>query len=112
MNSGDKIFISSGNAPSTHILKPPIRDLEDTVENEALCMMLAQKMGLSTAIKSSLVLKTLKNMATEITPTAQALLKDFDKTYDKCEMIKKIIAVIEKRSKYKFRGLQLCSLKI
>jgi serine/threonine-protein kinase HipA len=248
---GDKIFIASGNAPSTHILKPPIRDLENTVENEAFCMMLAQKMGLSTppvtihrgldklyiierydrsrdengniarlhqedfcqalgflpdqkyeseggpslgrcftllqeisispaadrfallqwsifnffignadahaknlaiiftrrgprlapfydlictqvypdlseklamriggenrpywiqqkhwnklgesvAIKSSLVLKTLKNMATEITPTAQALLKDFNKTYDKCEVIKKIIAVIEKRVK-------------
>ena len=42
----DRIFIASGNAPSTHILKPPIRDLEDTVENEAFCMMLAQKMGL------------------------------------------------------------------
>lgn len=248
---GDKIFIASGNAPSTHILKPPIRDLENTVENEAFCMMLAQKMGLSTppvtihrgldklyiiqrydrsrdkngnvarlhqedfcqalgflpdqkyeseggpslgrcftllqeisispaadrfallqwtifnffignadahaknlaiiftrrgprlapfydlictqvypdlseklamkiggenrpgwiqqkhwnklgesvAIKSSLVLKTLKNMATEITPAAQALLKDFNKAYDKCEMIKKIIAVIEKRVK-------------
>lgn len=43
---GNDIFIASGNAPSTHILKPPIRDLEDTVENEAFCMMLAQKMGL------------------------------------------------------------------
>jgi len=42
----DRIFIASGNAPSTHILKPPIRDLEDTVENEAFCMMLAQKMAL------------------------------------------------------------------
>ena len=44
---GDRIFITSGNAPSTHILKPPIRDLENTVENEAFCMMLAQKMGLT-----------------------------------------------------------------
>jgi len=44
---GDRIFIASGNAPSTHILKPPIRDLEDTVENEAFCMTLAQKMALS-----------------------------------------------------------------
>jgi serine/threonine-protein kinase HipA len=43
---GEGIFIASGNAPSTHILKPPIRDLEDTVENEAFCMMLAKKMGL------------------------------------------------------------------
>ena len=43
---GDDIFLASGNAPSTHILKPPIRDLENTVENEAFCMMLAQKTGL------------------------------------------------------------------
>ncbi|MDD4358020.1 MAG: type II toxin-antitoxin system HipA family toxin [Smithellaceae bacterium] len=42
-----RIFIASGNAPSTHILKPPIRDLDGTVENEAFCMMLAHKMGLS-----------------------------------------------------------------
>ena len=43
----DRIFITSGNAPSSHILKPPIRDLEDTVGNETFCMMLAQSMGLS-----------------------------------------------------------------
>ena len=43
---GDRIFIASGNAPSSHILKPPIRDLEDTVENEAFCIMLAQRMKL------------------------------------------------------------------
>ena len=44
----DRIFIASGNAPSSHILKPPIRDLEDTVGNETFCMMLAQSMGLPT----------------------------------------------------------------
>jgi len=44
---GNHIFIASGNAPSSHILKPPIRDLEDTVGNEAFCMMLAQSMRLS-----------------------------------------------------------------
>lgn len=43
----DRVFIASGNAPSSHILKPPIRDLEDTVGNEAFCIMLAQRMGLS-----------------------------------------------------------------
>ena len=42
-----RIFIATGNAPSSHIMKPPIRDLEDTVGNEAFCMMLAHKMGLS-----------------------------------------------------------------
>jgi serine/threonine-protein kinase HipA len=43
----NRISIASGNAPSTHILKPPIRDMEDTAANETFCMMLAQKMGLS-----------------------------------------------------------------
>ena len=42
----DRIFIASGNAPSSHILKPPIRDLEETVDNETFCMMLAQSMRL------------------------------------------------------------------
>ena len=42
----NRIFIASGNAPSSHILKPPIKDLEDTVGNEAFCMMMAQRMGL------------------------------------------------------------------
>lgn len=41
----DRIFIASGNAPSSHILKPPIRDLEDTVGNEAFCMMLRRGWG-------------------------------------------------------------------
>jgi len=42
----NRIFIASGNAPSSHILKPPIKDLEDTVGNEAFCMTIAQRMGL------------------------------------------------------------------
>jgi serine/threonine-protein kinase HipA len=44
----DRVYIASGNAPSSHILKPGIRDLEDTVGNEAFCMMLAQRLGLPT----------------------------------------------------------------
>lgn len=44
--NNDKIYISIGNLPSSHILKTPIRDREGTVENEAFCMMLAQKLGL------------------------------------------------------------------
>ncbi|MFA5182520.1 MAG: type II toxin-antitoxin system HipA family toxin [Syntrophales bacterium] len=42
----DKIFLSSGNFPSTHILKPPIQGLEGTVMNEAFCMILAGRIGL------------------------------------------------------------------
>lgn len=42
-----RIFIPTGNAPSTHILKPPIPGLAGTVENETFCMMLAARMGLN-----------------------------------------------------------------
>jgi serine/threonine-protein kinase HipA len=35
--------------PSTHILKPEIASFPDTVENEALCMRIAQHLGLSVA---------------------------------------------------------------
>jgi serine/threonine-protein kinase HipA len=43
----DRIFLSTGNLPSTHILKPPIPGLEGTVINEAFCMMLAERIGLN-----------------------------------------------------------------
>ena len=42
----DRIFIAMGNSPSTHIVKPPIVRLEETVENEAFCMALARRTGL------------------------------------------------------------------
>ena len=42
----NKIRISMNSAPSSHILKTPIKDLHGTVENETFCMMLAKKMGL------------------------------------------------------------------
>jgi serine/threonine-protein kinase HipA len=42
----DQILISLNGAPSTHILKPPIKGLSETVENETFCMMLADKMGI------------------------------------------------------------------
>ncbi len=35
--------------PSTHILKPEIRDLPNTVENEAFCMRIARHLGLLAA---------------------------------------------------------------
>jgi serine/threonine-protein kinase HipA len=35
--------------PSTHILKPEIRDLRNTVENEAFCMRIAHHLGLVAA---------------------------------------------------------------
>ena len=35
--------------PSTHILKPEVRDFPNTVENEAFCMRVARNLGLRTA---------------------------------------------------------------
>jgi len=43
----NKIRISMNGAPSSHILKTPIKDLHETVENETFCMMLAKRMGLT-----------------------------------------------------------------
>ena len=43
----NKIRISMNSAPSSHILKTPIKDLHGTVENETFCMMLAKRIGLS-----------------------------------------------------------------
>ena len=41
-----KIAVPTGNTPSTHIIKPPIKDLEKTVHNEFFCMKLADAVGL------------------------------------------------------------------
>lgn len=43
---GGKYFLPLNDAPSTHILKPPIDDLPGTVENETFCMRLARLAGL------------------------------------------------------------------
>lgn len=42
----NQIQISLSGAPSSHILKTPIKSLHGTVENETFCMMLARKMGI------------------------------------------------------------------
>ncbi|MBN8848756.1 MULTISPECIES: type II toxin-antitoxin system HipA family toxin [unclassified Sphingomonas] len=46
---GDRLAIPVNGAPSTHILKPDNRRLPDSVQNEALCMVLARRIGLPTA---------------------------------------------------------------
>jgi len=43
----EKIYLPVGSKASSHIIKPAIRDFSSTVENEAFCMGLAKKMGLS-----------------------------------------------------------------
>jgi serine/threonine-protein kinase HipA len=45
----DRIGITRGRPPSTHIIKVPLRSVEDMVANEAYCMALASAAGLVTA---------------------------------------------------------------
>lgn len=47
--SGSKLSLPLGGAPSTHILKPANEVFEGLVFNEAVCMRLAQGVGLPTA---------------------------------------------------------------
>ncbi|MBI5442218.1 MAG: type II toxin-antitoxin system HipA family toxin [Deltaproteobacteria bacterium] len=42
---GDDVLLPEGGAPTSHILKPPIPDLPESVENEAFCMELAHRLG-------------------------------------------------------------------
>lgn len=44
---GQTISLPMGAAPSSHILKPPITQYPDSVYNEAFCMELAARVGLS-----------------------------------------------------------------
>jgi len=43
---GTQISLPMGSAASSHIVKPPIKQYQQTVENETFCMMLAVRMGL------------------------------------------------------------------
>lgn len=45
----EKIYIPLNNAPSTHILKPDFSIYNGVIFNEALCLQLAKKIGLSVA---------------------------------------------------------------
>lgn len=42
----DKIALPDDETPSTHILKPAMPDLKETIENEFICLKSAQKMGI------------------------------------------------------------------
>jgi serine/threonine-protein kinase HipA len=41
-----EIHLIKGGGPTTHILKPPIADIEDSTHNELFCMRLAKRMGI------------------------------------------------------------------
>lgn len=43
---GRRISLPMGGAPSNHILKPPIQNIPDSVENETFCMKLAKQLDL------------------------------------------------------------------
>ncbi len=43
---GQQVSLPMGTAPSSHILKPPIPQYPDTVQNECFCMQLAHRVGL------------------------------------------------------------------
>jgi HipA-like protein len=70
-------LLASGNAPSTHILKPSIQGLKETVENEAFCTMLAAQMGLSV-------------------PKVDHLAAEFSEKYGQAAIVEEISTLIRK----------------
>lgn len=44
--------VPQGRVPSTHILKPPVLDLEDLAYNEHVCLHLARELGMSAALST------------------------------------------------------------
>jgi len=42
----DRFFLPQGTSPSSHIIKPNIKDIDSSVRNEAFCMGLAKNLGL------------------------------------------------------------------
>lgn len=53
---GERIALPSSAQASTHILKPAIHGLEDSVTNEAFCLAVAQAMGLRAVQAQTLLL--------------------------------------------------------
>ena len=45
---GDKVCLVHGTTPTTHILKPAITDIENSVHNEVFCMRLASRVKIET----------------------------------------------------------------
>ena len=44
---GDTVFLPKGASPSSHIIKPDIEAIDQSVRNEMFCMALADRMGLT-----------------------------------------------------------------
>jgi serine/threonine-protein kinase HipA len=47
--AGERWGVPSGRTPTTHILKPPIPDLDGQLENEHFCLTLANELGFKAA---------------------------------------------------------------
>jgi serine/threonine-protein kinase HipA len=75
----EQISLATGNAPSTHILKPSIPDLEESVENEAFCMILAGRMGLP-----------VPPVKIFHTPDAFLLIERYDRIWDKDRQLRRL----------------------
>ncbi len=60
-----KWYEPRGRTPSTHIIKPPMRDLEGQVENEHFCLRLAQALGLRACASSVELIGGKPNIVTE-----------------------------------------------
>ncbi len=74
-----KILLPEGISASTHILKPAIRHLEDSITNEAFCMRLAASIGLPVP-------------AVEIhnQPAAYFLIERFDRVLEASGAVKRL----------------------
>jgi len=76
----NKIHITMNGAPSSHILKTPIKDLDGTVENETFCMLLAAKMGL--IVPNVKIIK--------INKVPLYIIERYDRTVKKGQMVRRI----------------------
>lgn len=76
----DKLCMPAPDVPTTHILKPLVRGLDGSVENEFLCMSLAKSVGLKTA-------EVQLNRAGNI---EYLLIERFDRHYESSQTIKRI----------------------
>ena len=66
------LSVASGAAPSTHIIKPPISHVQNSVENEAFCMQLAASLGL--AVQQATILH--KHVALYVVERYNRLIED------------------------------------
>ena len=73
---GDRLGLPRNGAPSTHILKPDIKAVTGSVENEAFCMTLASLIGMKAATVSAHQIEEQKFLLVErydrlLTPTSK-----------------------------------------